>query len=114
MVRTQAQKVTLYSLSSAMASEETIHDLHSPPKGTPAAADVLKIIEQMPALVWTTDLDLNVTRVHGNGLGHLMQASQHSSGMAISDFFENNDPAFRSWRPTGTPWEAILRPWNVD
>jgi two-component system cell cycle sensor histidine kinase/response regulator CckA len=101
MVRTPSQKVAVYALSSEMTPQEkagdTISDLPSDfSLGSPASGNSrrLGIVEQMPALLWTTDLDLNVLQVQGNGLGRLQRNSQYLAGVPLGEFFENEAASF--------------------
>jgi len=48
-----------------------------------------RVVEQMPGIVWTTDLDLNITFSLGNGLSRLNTMAQPYEGMPLSEFFSD-------------------------
>lgn len=90
MVRNQPHKVAMYSLSSELTSQDTLSDVAHPSRpGTQSATEVQlgTLMAQMPALLWTTDLELNVTQILGNGLGHWQSNPRHMAGMPLGDLF---------------------------
>jgi two-component system cell cycle sensor histidine kinase/response regulator CckA len=97
MSHTQSHKVAVYSLASETASKETLSDIHSPLGPGPHDIknnQLARLVEQMPALLWTTDLDLNMIQVEGNGLGHLKRSPRSIPGMPLAEFFEQEAANF--------------------
>lgn len=91
MNRTPAQKITLYSLRTEMESEETISDIQaSPTNESQAAREVLlsRTVAQMPALLWTTDLNLNLSQISGNELERTSRSAEHAVGMSLGAYFD--------------------------
>lgn len=54
------------------------------------------IIEQLPAILWTTDLELRFTSSQGAGLSALHLHAGEVVGKTLFDFFQTNDPNFPS------------------
>ena len=52
------------------------------------------ILDQLPAIVWTTDLDLRFTSSKGAGLAWLGLAVDEVVGMPLQEFFSVADPEF--------------------
>jgi PAS domain S-box-containing protein len=52
------------------------------------------IVEQMPAVVWSTDLDLRLTSSEGGGLTALGHKPGQFVGVTLFDFFRTTDPEF--------------------
>ncbi len=80
MTRTQRQKVALYALPAEIARFE---------RGTASVASAGRwddFPEQIPGILWTTDRDLNVTMLQGNGLIYL-DSSARRPGRPIEKLF---------------------------
>ncbi|MFN4260857.1 MAG: PAS domain S-box protein [Gemmataceae bacterium] len=54
------------------------------------------LIEQMPAIIWTTDPQLRITYGAGAGLARLNIAPEQMVGANLADYFQSNDPHFLS------------------
>src|SRR5215475_10991224 len=52
------------------------------------------IVEQMPAVLWSTDLDLRLTSSEGAGLTALGAKPGQFVGVTLFDFFHTTDPEF--------------------
>src|SRR5262245_35911686 len=52
------------------------------------------IVEQMPAVLWSTDLDLRLTSSEGAGLTALGNKPGQFVGVTLFDFFHTKDPEF--------------------
>jgi two-component system, cell cycle sensor histidine kinase and response regulator CckA len=52
------------------------------------------LIEQLPAVVWTVDVNLRFTSALGAGLARLGLKPDQVVGMQLSEYFETKDPAF--------------------
>jgi len=88
MPHSHLQKVTIYPLPGkpvfpkragySLATEDVLDARES---------NLHRIVEQMPGILWTTDLDLNITLALGNGLARLNPTVQHYEGMCLSEFF---------------------------
>jgi len=52
------------------------------------------IVEQMPAVLWSTDLDLRLTSSEGAGLTALGNKPGQFVGVTLFDFFNTKDPEF--------------------
>src|SRR5439155_20051393 len=52
------------------------------------------LLEQMPAILWTTDLDLRITSSMGAGLSGLSRRPADVIGMSLQEYFGTNDPGF--------------------
>ncbi len=74
--------------------------LHTPPHLDPARfrsspsteADILHVLAQIPALVWTTDADLRLTAVLGRSVAHLDLRPDQLVGHSLLDLFRTDDP----------------------
>ena len=89
MVQRNMQKTTMYSLP-AEANPRGAATVSLPiHEGVYAAreANLRHVVEQMPGILWTTDLDLNVTFSLGNGLARLNPMVHPYEGMPLSEFF---------------------------
>jgi len=92
MGRMHSQKFAVFSLPSATAAEDTLSDVE--PLTEPVVGGLTHVIEQMPALLWTTDVELEITHVYGNGLGRLQRSPSHLVGMPVESIFESDDHDF--------------------
>ena len=52
------------------------------------------LVEQMPAVLWSTDLDLRFTSSLGGGLAGLGLEPNQVVGLSLSEFFGTDDPEF--------------------
>lgn len=52
------------------------------------------LLEQVPAVVWTTDADLRFTSGAGAGLATLGQTPDQNLGMTLYNYFQTRDPGF--------------------
>lgn len=52
------------------------------------------VVDQMPAVLWTTDRDLRFTSSAGGGLKALGQKPNQSIGQTVSEYFQIRDPEF--------------------
>ncbi len=52
------------------------------------------IIDQLPAVVWTTDRDLNFTSATGSGLPHLGLSANNLLGISLYDYGQGKDGSF--------------------
>ncbi len=52
------------------------------------------VVEQMPAIIWSTDADLRYTSILGAGLAALNMRPNQAVGMSLFEYFKTNDPAF--------------------
>lgn len=52
------------------------------------------LIEQLPAIVWTVDMDLRFTSALGAGLARLGLKPDRILGTLLSDYFETTEPGF--------------------
>lgn len=85
------QKVAMYVLPAEIRAQEA----HAPPWSRPDQDDALNSLpEQMPGLVWTTDLDLRVTEAHGAALNQLNWRPDEVAGLDLEEFFRTDDPDF--------------------
>ncbi|MBI4498683.1 MAG: GAF domain-containing protein [Chloroflexi bacterium] len=50
------------------------------------------LMEQVPAMVWTTDTDLRVTATWGTGLAGLHLRSNQTAGMTLAEYFQTDAP----------------------
>jgi PAS domain-containing protein len=53
------------------------------------------VLTQMPALVWTLDLDLRFTSSGGAGLAGINSRPNQSVGMSLYEYCQTDDPEFR-------------------
>jgi PAS domain S-box-containing protein len=53
------------------------------------------VVDQMPAVLWTTDRDLRFTSSAGGGLKAMGQKPNQSVGKTLSEYFQIRDPEFR-------------------
>jgi PAS domain S-box-containing protein len=63
------------------------------------------IVEQMPAVLWSTDLELRLTSSEGAGLTALGNRPGQFVGVTLFDFFHTTDPEFR---PLAAHRKALL------
>lgn len=56
------------------------------------------VVEQMPAVLWSTDAELRFTSSTGAGLGALGLRPGQVVGMSLSEYFETDDPEFPAIR----------------
>ena len=52
------------------------------------------ILEQVPAIIWTTDADLRITSSNGAGLAHIGEAPNQTVGLLMGEAVGNDDPAY--------------------
>lgn len=52
------------------------------------------LIEQMPAILWTTDADLRITSSVGAGLNQVGQQPNETVGMRLAEVLQNDDPEY--------------------
>ena len=91
MVHFHTQKFALYSLPSGNSyQEDGDTDVLFKKKechfGT-GICDLDRIVEQMPAVLWATDLELNITFSAGNMRAQLNPGTHFYVGMPLSEFF---------------------------
>src|SRR5437660_117736 len=53
-----------------------------------------RLLEQMPAVLWTTDMDLRITSSAGAGLAALDWHPDQMVGISLIEFFKTDDPQF--------------------
>src|SRR5438128_929356 len=92
MTRTQGPKVAFY----ALPADTTVHDAHEPPWGGPRSQDgkVSPLTQQIPGLLWTTDMELRLTSALGTGLNHLNHRPDQVEGKTLTEFFGTEDANF--------------------
>jgi signal transduction histidine kinase len=88
MVQRFLQKFAMYSLpaDTATVEESPVAQLE-PGENAFAQADLLRIAEQMPAVLWTTDLEMNLTNIQGNNVSRLNPNVHPFPGMAVNELF---------------------------
>ena len=62
------------------------------------------MIEQIPAILWTTDRDLRITSSLGAGLAALGLEPNQLVGMAFQEYLGNDDPEFL---PNASSYRAL-------
>jgi PAS domain S-box-containing protein len=62
------------------------------PDADPGAQRVRELLDQIPAIVWTTDLDLHLTWWRGGGIDVLGLDAEAQLGVSVYDFFATTDP----------------------
>jgi len=50
------------------------------------------VVDQMPAILWTTDRDLNITSSAGGGLASMKLQPSEVIGMSMADYLERDNP----------------------
>jgi len=53
------------------------------------------LLEQIPAVVWSTDLDLKFTHMAGRGLSLLQLPEGRDVGVSLHEYFQTDDPNFK-------------------
>lgn len=83
------QKFTMYSLSSEpQSSSAAVLACPAPEEFRGIQESSLRrIIEQVPGILWTTDLDLNIAFSLGNSLARLNPVVRPHEGMPLGEFF---------------------------
>lgn len=84
-----SQKVALHSLPSGRSfydSEASSRPVQDVANFATNNSDLRKIVEQLPAVIWTTDLDLNITFSSGNARAQLNPGIHPFVGMPLSEF----------------------------
>src|SRR5262245_20333345 len=51
-------------------------------------------LDQTPGMLWTTDLELRLTRAQGTGLNYVDRRADQVVGLSLYDFFRTEDPDF--------------------
>lgn len=52
------------------------------------------LLDQMPAIMWSTDTELRFTGLAGRGLASFEMPEGGLTGVSLSEYFRNDDPAF--------------------
>ena len=65
------------------------------------------VVERMPAVLWTTDADLQFITSMGAGLEALHHKTNEVSGQSLYDYFGTRDPEFRA--DCGSPSRVTRR-----
>jgi len=96
MVQRHVQRIAMYSLPSDLDFGEAgpmVEILENESAVSIRESNLRAVIEQMPAVLWTTDLELTVTFSTGNGLARLNHSVHPFAGMTLSEFFHKDaDP----------------------
>jgi signal transduction histidine kinase len=89
MVQRQNQKVAMYSLPSEANHRGAATTSYPEQEEVYVVREnnLRRVVEQMPGILWTTDLELNITFSLGNGLSRLNPMIHPYEGMPLSDFF---------------------------
>jgi len=88
MVQRNVHNIAMYSLPSE-ANPDAAATVSFPGRepGFVRDTNLRRIVEQMPGILWTTDLELNINFSLGNGLGRLNPMVHPYEGMPLSEFF---------------------------
>jgi len=79
------------SINRMLAALEKSHE-----DGVAQGARVRMLVERMPAVLWTTDINLNFVSTMGAGLKSLQQRPNEVSGMSIFDYYGTRDSSHES------------------
>jgi two-component system cell cycle sensor histidine kinase/response regulator CckA len=79
------------SINRMLAALEKSHE-----DGVAQGARVRMLVERMPAVLWTTDINLNFVSTMGAGLKALQQRPNEISGMSIFDYYGTRDSSHES------------------
>jgi two-component system, cell cycle sensor histidine kinase and response regulator CckA len=52
------------------------------------------LLEQIPAIVWSTDTDLRFTQMAGSALSLLRVPEERNNGVSLYDYFQTQDPGY--------------------
>ena len=70
---------------------ERAKELNWPENDKPEETQVRLMAQQIPGVVWTTDLDLKITSIWGSGLGPLQITPKQLVGRSICEYFGSGD-----------------------
>ena len=88
MVQRNVHNIAMYSLpSEANPDGNAMLTFPGREPSMVREANLHRVVEQMPGILWTTDLELNINFSLGNGLGRLNPMVHPYEGMPLSEFF---------------------------
>ncbi len=86
------------SVEQLMIMVQDVSDLevlrHSERKLRDSESRLRILVEQMPAVMWSTDLDLRFTSSVGSALAHLGLKPDEAVGKTLYEYFQTDDPTF--------------------